>query len=94
MGYEIDRIELPLREIGADKVYLITDVDEKETGALYLKELTRMIKKLVREKDFTVLNCPLWDFRRQRIIISNIPTSKEGRYHRKSTFSSLKKEVF
>src|SRR5574341_294511 len=62
MGYEIDRVELPLRDIGADRVYLITDEKESETGILYLKELTRRVKKLVNEKNFIVLNCPLWDF--------------------------------
>ncbi len=64
MGYEIDRIELPLRDIGTDRVYLITDEKESETGTLYLKELTRRVKKLVNEKNFIVLNCPLWDFRK------------------------------
>lgn len=64
MGYEIDRIELPLLDIGADRVYLITDVDEKETGLLYLKELSRRIKKIVNDKDFTVMSCPMWDFRK------------------------------
>jgi predicted transcriptional regulator len=72
MGYEIDRIEIPLREIGADRVYLITDVDEKETGALYLKELTSRIKNLVQEKDFTVLKCPLWDFRKQMSLLCEL----------------------
>ncbi|MBU4075713.1 MAG: hypothetical protein KKD46_07580 [Euryarchaeota archaeon] len=63
MGYEIDRIEIPLRDIGADRVYLITDLKESETGTLYLKELTRRIRNLVPEKELTILNCPLWDFR-------------------------------
>lgn len=31
-----------------------------------------MIKKLVREKDFTVLNCPLWDFRRQMSLLCEL----------------------
>ncbi len=65
MGYEIDRIEIPLRDIGADRVYLITDLKESETGTLYLRELTRRIRNLVLEKELTVLKCPLWDFRRQ-----------------------------
>lgn len=65
MGYEIDRIEIPLRDIGADRVYLITDLKESETGTLYLRELTRRIKNLVPEKELTILNCPLWDFREQ-----------------------------
>ena len=64
MGYEIDRIEIPLKNIGTDRVYLITDVDEKETGILYLKELTRRIKKLIPEENFIVLTCPFWDFRK------------------------------
>lgn len=63
MGYEIDRIEIPLRDIGADRVYLITDENEGKTGLLYLKELNRRIKKLIREKDLTILNCAMWDFR-------------------------------
>jgi len=64
MGYEIDRIEFPLREIGADRVYLITDEEEKEIGLRYLEELTIRIKKIVNEKDFTILRCPMWDFRK------------------------------
>ncbi|MDP3104767.1 MAG: DUF6293 family protein [Candidatus Methanoperedens sp.] len=31
MDFEIDRIEIPLRDIGADRVYLITDLKESET---------------------------------------------------------------
>lgn len=65
MGYEIDRIEIPLRDIGADRVYLITDLKESETGTLYLRELTRRIRHLIVEKELNVLNCPLWDFRKQ-----------------------------
>jgi hypothetical protein len=53
MGFEIDRIEIPLRDIGADRVYLITDLKESETGTLYLKELTRRIRNLVLEKELT-----------------------------------------
>ncbi len=62
MGYEIDRIELPLKEIGADRVYLITDENEKEVGLRYLKELDHRIKKIINAKDFKVLSCPMWDF--------------------------------
>lgn len=64
MGYEIDRIEIPLRDVGVDRVYLITDENESETGLLYLKELTRRIKKIVNEKEFRVLSCPMWDFKK------------------------------
>lgn len=64
MGYEIDRIELPIKEIGADRIYLITDEEEKETGLRYLEELKRRIKKIIGEKDFKILRCPMWDFRK------------------------------
>jgi len=62
IGFEIDRIEIPLRDIGADRVYLITDLKESETGTLYLRELTRRIRNLVLEllnasKLMTILFC-------------------------------------
>jgi predicted transcriptional regulator len=62
MGFEIDRIEIPLRSVGTDRVYLVIDENE-EKGLLYLKELSRRIKKQIPEKEFKVLNCPMWDFR-------------------------------
>jgi predicted transcriptional regulator len=64
MGYEIDRIELPLKEIGADWIYLITDEGEKEIGLRYLEELKGRIKKIIDEKDLKILSCPMWDFRK------------------------------
>jgi len=72
MGYEIDRIETPLRDIGADRVYLITDEEEKDIGKLYLEELTGRIEKLVREKELIILSCPIWDFRRQMSLLCEL----------------------
>ncbi|MCZ7392415.1 MAG: DUF6293 family protein [Candidatus Methanoperedens sp.] len=72
MGYEIDRIETPLRDIGADRVYIITDEEEKDIGKLYLKELTGRIEKLVREKELIILSCPIWDFRRQMSLLCEL----------------------
>ncbi len=63
MGYEIDRIEIPLKEIGTDRVYLVTNEKEDETGLRYLKELEFRIKKIINEKELKVLGCPMWDFR-------------------------------
>ncbi len=72
MGYEIDRIERPLQDIGTDRVYIITDEEEKDIGKLYLKELTGRIEKLVREKELIILSRPIWDFRKQMSILCEL----------------------
>src|SRR5659263_198582 len=72
MGYEIDRIELPLKRIGADKVYLITAEKETEMGLRYLEELDRRIKKIINAKDFQVLGCPIWDFQKLMSLICEL----------------------
>lgn len=72
MGYEIDRIELPLKEIGADRVYLLTDENEKEVGLRYLKELDHRIKKIINTKDFKVSVCPMWDFQKLMSLICEL----------------------
>lgn len=64
MGYEIDRIELPLKQIGVDWIYLIIDEGEKEIGLRYLEELKGRLRKIVDEKDLKILSCPMWDFRK------------------------------
>lgn len=56
---------MPPPQLAKMSARLITDLKESETGTLYLRELTRRIKNLVLEKELTVLNCPLWDFRKQ-----------------------------
>ncbi|MBN1431183.1 MAG: hypothetical protein JW931_00245 [Methanomicrobiaceae archaeon] len=49
VGYEIDRIVLPLIEMEADKVYLITEKKEKDdTGLFYVKEIENRLSKLKR----------------------------------------------
>ncbi|MBN2733694.1 MAG: hypothetical protein JXQ82_02400 [Methanomicrobiaceae archaeon] len=48
VGYEIDRVVLPLIEMEADKVYLITEkVKEDDTGLYYLNDIE---KKLLAQK--------------------------------------------
>ncbi len=71
MGFEIDRIEIPLRNVGTDRVYLLIDENE-EKGLLYLKELSRRIKKLIPEKELKVLNCPMWDFRQSMSLLCEL----------------------
>ncbi len=45
MGFEIDRIELPLRDIGADRVYLVAD--EKEVTKIgYARAKRQYFEKL------------------------------------------------
>ncbi|KAB2946396.1 MAG: hypothetical protein F9K14_07375 [Candidatus Methanoperedens sp.] len=71
MGFEIDRIEIPLKNVGADRVYLVIDENE-EKGLLYLKELRRRIRKLIPEKELKVLNCPMWDFRQSMSLLCEL----------------------
>ncbi len=72
MGYEIDRIELPLKEIGADRVYLLTDDKENEIGLRYLEELDHRIKKIIDAKDFISMGCPMWDFQNLMSLICEL----------------------
>lgn len=72
MGYEIDRIELPLKDIGVDKVFLLTDEKENEIGLRYLKELDRRIKEIIEAKDFKVFSCPMWDFQNLMSLICEL----------------------
>lgn len=72
MGYEIDRIELPLKDIGADRVYLLTDENENEVGRRYLKELDHRIKKIINAKEFKVSGCPMWDFQKLMSLICEL----------------------
>ncbi|MCZ7357214.1 MAG: DUF6293 family protein [Candidatus Methanoperedens sp.] len=72
MGFEIDRIELPLKMIGADKVFLLTDEKEKEIGLRYLEELERRIKTIIDVEDFKVIGCPMWDFQNLMSLICEL----------------------
>lgn len=72
MGYEIDRIEFPLKEIGADKVFLLTDEPENEIGLRYLEELDPRIKKIIDAEDFKVIGCPMWDFQKLMSLICEL----------------------
>lgn len=49
VGYEIDRIVLPLIEMEADKVYLITEKrKENDTGLFYVNEIEKRLSQLER----------------------------------------------
>jgi len=72
MGYEIDRIELAVKQIGADRVYLIKDPQESKQGLLYLDELTRRISRLVPAEELKILDCPIWDFQKTMSLLCEL----------------------
>ena len=72
IGYEIDRIELAVKQIGADRVYLIKDPDESKQGLLYLKELTRRITRLIPAEELKTLECPIWDFQKTMSLLCEL----------------------
>lgn len=72
MGYEIDRIEMAVKQIGADRVYLIKDPQESKQGLLYLNELTRRITRLVPPEELKTLDCPIWDFQKNMSMLCEL----------------------
>lgn len=72
MGYEIDRIEQAVKNIGADRVYLIKDPDESEDGKLYLNELTGRLNKLIPTEELKILECPIWDFQKNMSMLCEL----------------------
>jgi len=72
MGYEIDRIELAIKKIGADRVYLIKNPKESKQGHLYLNELTRRITRLIPEEELKILESPIWDFQKTMSLLCEL----------------------
>ncbi|MCK4928676.1 MAG: hypothetical protein KAR76_02975 [Methanosarcinales archaeon] len=72
MGYEIDRIELAIKQIGADRVYLIKNPEESKQGIFYLNELKQRIPKLIPPEELKIMECPIWDFQKTMSLLCEL----------------------